>query len=199
MTGALIVFAREPRAGKVKTRLAARLGGHAAADIYARLLSRTLDLAERSRFRKRYLFAADTLEIDYFAARLAAETWQVRTQCQGDIGQRMHRAIESVLPHHEFVVLIGSDIADSEIDDLDQAWTLLSCESSAAVVGPSADGGYWLIGLRESQPIIFHEIPWSTDGVFQTTVSRLENLGLEVSCLAPRHDVDEVEDLRHVI
>ncbi len=198
MTGALIVFAREPFAGKVKTRLAADIGGHRAADIYAQLLSRTLDLVERSQFRMRYMFVADTDETDYFAARLVAKTWQIRTQCQGDIGQRMHHAIESVLPHHDFVVLIGSDIADCEIADLDQAWTSLSDAINTAVVGPSVDGGYWLIGLREPQANIFHDMPWSTGRVFRTTVSRMEELGLEVCCLAPRHDIDVVEDLRHL-
>lgn len=198
MTGALIVFAREPRAGQVKTRLAAHLGGSAAADVYAQLLTRTLRLAERSRFSTRYLFAEDTSQMDYFAARLAVDTWQVRAQCQGDIGQRMHHAIQSVLPQHDFVVLIGSDIADSEKSDLDQAWTLLSSGFNSAVVGPSVDGGYWLIGLRESQPMIFRDIPWSTDTVFQTTMTRMAGVGLEVGCLAPRHDIDEVEDLRHL-
>jgi len=199
VTGALIVFAREPRTGKVKTRLAATVGETAAADVYAQLLSRSLSIAERSRFPARYLFAADSEEIDYFAGRLATDLWEVRTQCQGDIGQRMQHAIELVLRRHQFVVLVGSDVADSRTMDLDRAWTLLSSHSKSAVVGPSVDGGYWLIGLCKSEPMIFRGIPWSTDRVFQTTIARLGGLGLEVACLVPRHDVDEAEDLCHMV
>ncbi len=199
MTGALIVFAREPRTGKVKTRLAATVGETAAADVYAQLLSRSLSIAERSRFPARYLFAAGSEEIDYFAGRLATDVWEVRAQCQGDIGQRMQHAIELVLRRHQFVVLVGSDVADSRTMDLDRAWTLLSSRSKSAVVGPSVDGGYWLIGLCKSEPMIFRGIPWSTDRVFQTTMARMDGLGLEVTCLVPRHDVDEAEDLSHMI
>ncbi|HCU89236.1 MAG TPA: hypothetical protein DGR97_04810 [Gammaproteobacteria bacterium] len=199
MTGALIVFAREPRPGNVKTRLAATVGESAAAEIYAQLLSRSLSIAERSRFSTRYLFAADSEEIDYFAGRLANDMWQVRVQCQGDIGQRMEHAIALVLRRHQFVVLVGSDVADSKTMDLDHAWKLLSSRSKSAVVGPSVDGGYWLIGLRKTEPMIFRGIPWSTDRVFRTTIARMDGLGLEVNCLVPRHDVDEAADLCYVV
>lgn len=198
MTGALIVFAREPRVGHVKTRLAANLGHAAATDVYAQLLSRTLRLAERSQFSARYLFAADAMQIEYFENRLEADRWQVRAQCDGDIGQRMHHALESVLCQNDFVVLIGSDVADSEVADLDQAWTTLSSELAPAVVGPSVDGGYWLVGLKEPRPEVFYDIPWSTNSVLATTIARMASIGLDVSCLTPRHDVDKVEDLRYL-
>jgi rSAM/selenodomain-associated transferase 1 len=197
MTGALIVFARQPGAGDVKTRLAAKIGDVRAAGIYARLLSRTLRLAEASRFSDRYLFTADRHQIKFFEDSLASGRWQVCAQCAGNIGKRMHQAMDWGLRRHDFIVLIGSDVADGEVTDLDEAWETLSHLSTNAVIGPSVDGGYWLIGLRESQPTIFNNIAWSTPEVLTATVNRLGTIGIEVKCLTPRHDIDEVEDLQY--
>jgi rSAM/selenodomain-associated transferase 1 len=198
MTGALVVFAREPLAGEVKTRLAEHVGDATAAHVYAQLLSRTLRLVERSHFTARYLFAADATQIQYFEDRLNLDHWQVCAQSRGDIGQRMHHAIDAVFVEHEFVVLIGSDVADGEVADLDTARKVLSGRLNSAVVGPSADGGYWLIGLREPQAILFQDLAWSTDTVFAETMLRMANIGLAVQCLTPRHDVDVPDDLRYL-
>jgi hypothetical protein len=189
------VFAREPRAGAVKTRLAADLGGAAAAQIYADLLARALQIAETSQFAQCYLFAADPVEIDYFEGRLNPRRWRVRAQCGGDIGRRMHNALAAVLGEHEFSVLIGSDVADCTRADLDLAWATLACGRARAVIGPSADDGYWLIGLTEAHREVFRDIAWSTAAVLAATQSRLAALGLEVVNLTPRHDVDDVGDL----
>ncbi len=197
MTGALIVFARQPRAGDVKTRLAAKIGDVRATDIYARLLACTLQLAEASKFSDRYLFTGDRSQIKYFEDSLTSDRWQVCAQCAGNIGKRMHQAIEWVLRRHNFIVLIGSDVADGEVTDIDEAWEALSHSSTNAVIGPSVDGGYWLIGLREPQPMIFNNIAWSTPEVLTATVNRLATIGIEVKYLTPRHDIDEVEDLQY--
>lgn len=197
--GALIVFAREPRVGEVKTRLALDLGAARAAEIYSGLLTRTLRLAEASRFGVCYLFAASSGETAYFKRRLDRERWRVRTQCRGDIGQRMYAAIEVVLEEHDFAVLIGSDVADSEVADLDLAWDTLAQPRSGVVMGPSADGGYWLIGLREAHAVIFEDIAWSTPAVLAATLARLAALGIDAISLTPRNDVDDVDDLRFLL
>lgn len=194
--GALIVFARAPRAGAVKTRLAATLGAAEAAAVYARLLSRALRFAEDSRFAWRYLFAADTAEIGYFENRLDPERWRVRAQCGGDIGRRMHHAFAAILHDHQFAVLVGSDVADCTVADLDRAWAILARDQAPVVIGPSADGGYWLIGLRKANRLVFDDIPWSTSKVLAATHARIVESGLGVVSLAPRHDVDEYDDLR---
>jgi len=198
MSGALIVFAREPRPGTVKTRLAARLGTKAAAEVYAKLLARALRLAEESQFPQRYLFAAEPEEIEYFDHRLDAAQWRVRAQCRGDIGQRMYDAFESVLQEHEFAVLIGSDVADCTVADLDRAWAALARTPESVVIGPSVDGGYWLIGLGETHRSIFDGIPWSTIHVLARTQDRTAALGLDVVTLSARHDIDEIEDLQYL-
>ena len=193
---ALVVFAREPRAGAVKMRLAAGLGAVEAARVYADLLSRTLQLAAASRFTRCYLFAADPSAIDYFEDRLAAGRWRIRGQCRGDIGQRMHDAMEVVLRECAFCALIGCDVADCTQADLTLTWELLAHRRASAVIGPSIDGGYWLIGLVEAHREVFDDIAWGTSRVLVATRARMTALGLEVVSLEPRHDIDEVEDLR---
>lgn len=196
---ALVVFARAPRPGKVKTRLALAIGHDAAAKVYSALLTRALELAAASRFRALYLFAADRSELDYFSGRLDQSRWQVRLQCEGDIGQRMGHASERVLSKHEFLVITGSDVADATLTDLNNAHRILSHGSSRIVLGPSLDGGYWLIGLHRPQPALFEGIPWSTGEVCRVTQERIAALGLNLSTLETRHDIDEYDDLAFLV
>lgn len=194
--GALIVFARAPRAGEVKSRLAAKIGAIEAAAVYARLLSQALRLAEGVGFGWRYLFAADRSAVEYFEHRLDPYRWYVVKQCDGDIGRRMHRAFETVLSQRPFAVLMGSDVADCTPADLERARDLLSGEKTCAVIGPCVDGGYWLLGLREVHASFFDAIPWGTPSVLAMTQERLAAAALTPVSLPPRHDIDEVDDLR---
>ena len=194
--GALIVFARQPVAGRVKTRLAASLGAKVATKVYAHLLDRAIEIATQSKFSTRYLYTSDRQEVTYFHQRLDANEWHVREQCVGNIGQRMSDAIGEALIEHAFVVLIGSDVADNSVEDLNAAFDALSSSENRVVFGPSADGGYWLIGSSKPCPEVFCNIPWSTSDVAQMTLRRLRANGVEVILTAERHDVDETSDLR---
>jgi len=197
--GALIVFAREPRGGRVKTRLASAIGAPAAAAVYARLLDRTLDLAEHSRFGRCYLYCADSDERAYFDSRLVNRRWTVRSQSGGDLGERMLRAFQDVLAEHSHAILIGSDIADCTAADLETAREILTHNADRAVLGPVVDGGYWLIGLRTADPSWFADIPWSTCAVAALTRAALMKSGLRVVELEPRFDIDEAGDLRRLL
>ena len=192
---ALIVFARAPRLGRVKTRLAAQIGARAATDTYRRLLWRTIAFSECADCSQRYLYCAGGDEKDYFQTRLDAALWRVRVQCPGDIGVRMCAAMAEALSGHDIAVLIGTDVADASAADLDAALAALDKHEAAISIGPTSDGGYWLIGLRQLVPALFTDIPWSTAAVYETTRQRLRHLGLTVSSLALRHDVDEMGDL----
>lgn len=196
--GALVVFAREPRIGEVKTRLAAGLGEAAAADVYTRLLSRTLSVVEASEISNTYLFAASADQISYFQDRLCASLWSVRPQCSGEIGERMLDAFETLLRNYSFVVLIGSDVADFQVTDISRAFTIMQQASNSAVLGPSADGGYWLIGLRRVHALLFTDMRWSTSTVSALTAERMTKLGFEVTTLSLRHDVDKIQDLKYI-
>jgi len=196
--GALIVFARAPRPGRVKTRLAATLGTTKAAAIYARLLDHALTLAPSGCFAARYLFCAAADERDYFAARLGHDNWRVAVQCGDDLGTRMFNAFATVLSEARFAVLMGSDIADSTTADLHAAHAVLAADARHAVVGPVADGGYWLLGLSQVRRAYFTEIAWGSRDVAAATQTRLQRGGLRVQRLAERHDVDVAADMAYL-
>lgn len=193
--GALIVFARAPRPGRVKTRLAATLGAARATAIYARLLDHALTLAPRGCFAARHLFCAAADEQDYFAARLAPGDWHVTVQRGSDLGTRMFNAFAAVLSESRFAVLMGSDIADSTTADLKQAVDVLAAGSGQAVLGPVADGGYWLLGLPRVRRTYFTDIAWGSGRVAAVTQARLQHDGLRVHRLVERHDIDVADDV----
>ncbi len=120
-------------------------------------------------------------------------------QAEGDLGQRMRSAFEhSIEAGAEKVVLIGTDIPDITADLLQQAF--FSLLTRDVVIGPSRDGGYYLIGMVANQalqlyPLLFEETHWSTGELFAATLSRLEKAGYEVAVLPTLRDIDLPADL----
>jgi rSAM/selenodomain-associated transferase 1 len=195
-TRAIIVFARQPRAGRVKTRLWPDLGACGATEVYRRLLDRTLEIVDRTAGLDRCLYAAERDELGYFERRLTA-AWRVELQSRGDLGARMHSALNQLLTKVSCACLIGSDCADFSSSDLSAAFDALA-HGSDVVLGPTADGGYWLIGLRVDREALFRDVPWGTDRVFRQTVAAIDRAGLTAHYLPVRHDVDRVEDLAYL-
>ncbi len=196
-TAAIAMFARAPVPGEVKTRLIPALGATGSAALYARLLARAVRAVEGVEDAARYLYAVDAPSRDYFtrAALLARGGWCVRTQCEGDLGHRMAAALAALLEDHGAVVLIGSDIVDLAADDLRAAISGLN-EGSEAVIGPSADGGYWLLGLTRARPKLFVDMAWGQPMVFAETHARLVRAGLRWRQLPMRYDIDTPDDLQ---
>lgn len=190
----LIVFARRPRAGAVKRRLARAVGRHRAAALYATLLAHTLTLAEASGCARRVLMPAAADDVRWFRALLAPRGWQVRAQCTGTLGRRMERALDSALAAGQPAILIGSDMLDATAGDVARAARALA-GVAAAVIGPAADGGYWLIGLARPLPGLFADLPWGGPEVGARTIERLVAARVVCLRLAPRHDLDRGRDL----
>jgi rSAM/selenodomain-associated transferase 1 len=194
----LIVMARWPAPGRCKRRLAGCLGTAAAARIQARLTGHTLAVARSMRHR---LGFALVLAVDGLAGR-AARRWgevlgadHVCLQGTGGLGVRMQRQIQRAFrAGARRVVVIGSDLPQLDGDDLLAAFAAL--ESSAAVLGPARDGGYWLLGLRQPQPALMAGIAWGTPRVLEQTLTAMGRLALKPVLLAPRADLDWATDLR---
>ena len=186
----LIVFVKAPRAGFVKTRLAAALGPHGALAAYRALVERVL--GELSPLRDVELrFAPDdaTAEI---SAWLRPD-WGAAPQGDGDLGARMHRAFAQAFASCATrVVLIGSDCPHVNTGDIAAAAAALT--EYDVVLGPAEDGGYWLVALRAPAPGLFEQIAWSTERVLAQTRARAPSLGLRVHLLRTLPDVDTVED-----
>jgi rSAM/selenodomain-associated transferase 1 len=188
----VLVGAREP--GRVKTRHAAVLGDGPALEIYRRMAEHTVAVV-------RSLAGDAALRIHFTPAEREAEVaeWlgpdaHYRAQCEGDLGQRMEHAFaEAFAEGFDRVLIIGSDLPGLRAGLLRDA--LEGLERRGAVLGPSADGGYWLLGLREPCPAVFHGMPWSTPEVGSITLSRMTELGMQPALLPILADVDEVADL----
>ena len=123
------------------------------------------------------------------------EGWTIRPQVEGDLGRRLRSAFEhSFASGARRVVVIGSDCPAIHADDIRKAWQGL--QTHDVVLGPATDGGYWLIGLRQAQPDLFHAIPWSTRHVLSETLNLIRQRGLSIQILRELSDLDSEADWR---
>jgi len=194
----LLVFTRAPSAGQVKTRLIPRLGAQGAADFHARLIHHCLQTVTRAGLCQVELWCAPSCQDPFFQNCRECYGIELYDQVQGELGERMHAALGSALARAESAVLIGTDIPSIEAADLDEAFQSLE-QGKDAVVGPARDGGYYLIGLKQPSRRLFEGIPWGTSTVFQETVSRLQQLGMDWSRLREQSDVDTPDDYNRLL
>lgn len=191
MSKASILFAKSPMAGKVKTRLIPALGAEKAAEIYRCLLLRNVALLERADGTENHIFVGGDSDLAFFKD---FKDWKLHVQVSGGLGYRMKSAINSLLGIHSYVVLIGADIADAQAADIEEAFMNLE-RGDDLVIGPSFDGGYWLIGTKRSDLSIFENIPWSSPKVLDSTIQAANDQDLRYSLISTRHDIDTPEDL----
>ena len=195
----LIVFARLPVPGRVKTRLAATVGDAAALDVHLRLVDAVVSLATRAAVDERELrYAAPADGSDARALQLpralAAAGWRVGAQAGADLGARMHVALCDALAAGRLPVLVGSDCPSLRTDDVDAAFDALAAHD--AVLAPAEDGGYALVGIARPLPDAFRDIGWGGPGVMAATRERLAAAGARVAELRTVWDVDTEADLR---
>jgi hypothetical protein len=182
----IIVFAKEPVAGRVKTRLIPVLGADGAARLAGEMLARTLAEAEETGLAVELCGEPD-------AALWHEGPAQLTAQGDGDLGERLSRAAARVLSEGEPVLLIGADCPDLDRHRLAAAADALAAHD--AVIHPAEDGGYVLLGLRRFDPTLFAGIAWSTGSVFADTLRRIQGLGWSVDVRETLRDVDEPADL----
>ena len=191
----LIIFCRYPLPGQVKTRLIPALGPASAADLHRRLTEKTLKTAKAFE-----VYRGVRVEIRFDGgSKRRMHRWLgsgpfFSLQEPGDLGERMHTAFLAAFQSNATrMVLIGTDIPDLRPDHLTQAFDAL--EENDLVLGPSIDGGYWLIGLRKPADL-FAGINWGTREVLQKTIALANRHGLRTHMLDPLRDLDTPDDLR---
>jgi len=189
----LLLLTKAPEPGKVKTRLAAFLGTDAAAGLYENLLHNCLEMSASADLCPVEICCSPSPGHHFFQQCRERYHIDLQQQLQGDIGQRMSHAIMSALKRAEHVVLIGADCPALTADDLDSAFNVLE-RGTDVVLGPAADGGYYLIGMSAHHPRLFENIPWSTHKVLAATEALLRELGLGWHLLPVHRDVDTAED-----
>jgi rSAM/selenodomain-associated transferase 1 len=191
---ALIVFARAPDPGRVKTRLVPLLGEQGAARLHARLVKRTLRTAKQVDFSVTELCCSPRLSTPFFEQCKRQFDVALRLQVGADLGERMYCAFKRVLRSHAYVVLIGSDCPALRPADLRAAVAALR-DGADAVLAPAEDGGYPLIGLRRVSRRLFDGIPWGGPEVMARTRDRLKGLGWRWQELRTLWDIDRPEDV----
>ncbi len=191
---ALIIFAKAPVPGQVKTRLIPAIGSKKAASLYKELLSNTLDIAATAGFPDMQLWVSGDIEHQYLVHLKNTYNVKLYQQTGEDLGQRMSNAFNEVLSKHSSTILIGSDCPSLLSSDLQSAKDCLE-SGEDVVLGPAEDGGYYLIGLNKNVPELFADIKWGGDTVFSETSSRIEKLNLTMCLLQKRRDLDCPSDL----
>ncbi len=188
MKDTVIVFARIPRLGTVKRRLAREIGQRAALRFHsATLIGLLRDLTSDRRFRTILALTPDRAR-----CRLPVKVQRIH-QGRGDIGQRMHRACAR-FPRGN-VAIIGTDIPDAGAADVAAAFRALG--SADAVFGPSMDGGYWLVALGARRPAMpFANARWSSEHALSDTLLNFK--GRRIALGRRLQDVDTAADLRQV-
>jgi len=195
MKNALLVFLKYPQPGHVKTRLASELGDLEIATALYRDLAEWV-LTEIFPLPGSYeviLYADPAHAIEDYHLWVGQD-WRIRHQRGDDLGARMHRAITEVLEiGYDRVAVIGTDCIGMNQAFIESVFDQL--ERHDLVIGPSNDGGYYLLGCREPSPWLFEDIAWSTETVLGTTLDRIEAEGKTLFQLEERLDIDTVEDL----
>jgi len=198
---ALIVFLKYPEPGRVKTRLAADIGAGKAAGIYSRLALRQLDEAVTASDAPPYVFfdpPERDAEVEQWLAPFEGRV-ALAAQMEGDLGRRMHAAFRRIFSRNltQKVVIIGTDCPGLDAAGIARAFDEL--DANDLVLGPAADGGYYLLGMRRLLPWVFEGIPWSTDGVLKATLAAAAANGATVGLLDELRDVDTLADLRALL
>ena len=201
MTGpdatALIVFAKAPQPGQVKTRLIPLLGKDGAAALHAKLVKHALDTARAASFKHIQLHCASGTDDPFFRFCEGRYGIGLRPQADGSLGDRMLSAFEQALADHARVLLIGSDCPSLTARHLRQAERMLR-DGADAVFAPCEDGGYALVGLVRTDTRLFDGIAWGGDSVMASTRERLKQLGWRWHELETLWDVDRPEDYQRL-
>ena len=187
---ALIIFTRNPELGKCKTRLAKTVGDEAALKIYTFLLKHTSTVSEPVK-ADQYVFYSEHIKTNDL---WNSDIFRKKLQYGTDLGSRMENAFSELFNlGYEKVMIIGSDLLDLNQQLIDQAFDQLT--SNDVVIGPSKDGGYYLLGMKKIHEYIFKNKTWGTETVLKETLNDLLNIDVEL--LEELNDIDTFEDMKH--
>ncbi len=203
LSTALVIFAKAPIPGQVKTRLCPPLTPDEAATLHG---SFVLDILERTKVAvsklklpiDRHLACAPSATHVFFKIMEERQGVKLLDQVGDNLGARMNQVFKTLFAQgYRQVILLGTDVPALPLDHFKQALT--SLENHDLVLGPAFDGGYYLIGLKRMAPELFADIPWSTDQVLRLTQKNAAEIGLKASLIQPWRDVDTLADLEALI
>ena len=193
----VLVFAKTPLLGQVKTRLESVLGQQGALALHKALIEAVICTVKGCGLSVMELWVSSNIHHEYFVSLcnlMNIESNNIHEQRGNDLGSRMAHAASTALQRADYVVLLGADCPSVDAGYLTQALQLLE-QGEEIVFGPAEDGGYVLLGLRQVPSEIFTQIPWGTAEVMKLSRQRLQQAGKKWVELSERWDVDRPEDL----
>lgn len=194
----LLLFVKSPIKGQVKTRLAAQTGGNFEVELYKCFVEDTISLAENLDVHLELCFYPANTKSTFL--KWLGEQHSYRAQIGNNLGERLRNAFDNAFKEgFSNVVAIGSDSPDLPANYLSESFEALDAHDTT--IGPANDGGYYLIGFSKEGfiPEVFDNISWSTDSVFEQTVSILKQHDRKVYLLPLWYDVDTIEDLKPLL
>jgi rSAM/selenodomain-associated transferase 1 len=194
----VLVFAKAPQPGQVKTRLIARLGAEGAAALHARLVGRTLAVARTAALGPVTLWCAPDARDPFLRACSRRYGAALAEQAPGDLGTRMAGAFEDTLAAAPAAIMVGTDCPVLTPAHLQLAGDALA-QGEDAVFAPAEDGGYVLVGLARFDARVFDGIAWSTEHVMEATRRRLREMGWHWRELDTLWDVDRPADYERLL
>ncbi len=193
---ALVVVAKAPLEGLVKTRLSSYLRPADAASLYECLLGDITAKMEKYEESEFWLAFAPEGE-EYFRRNYSG--LRLLAQRGTDLGERLHHVFVDLFDRgYSEIVIADSDSPTVPLSSIGQAFGQLTGRNCDLVLGPSEDGGYYLIGLKSPTEGVFHDIPWSTNRVLNSTIQRAREIELRVALLPYAYDIDVEEDLKRL-
>jgi len=184
----LIIFIKNPELGKAKTRIAKTTGDERALEIYKELLEHTCSVTSTVDC-KRHLFYSSFIDVD---DQWTAKAFEKKLQIPGGLGDKIQHAFSTINDPVGRKLIIGSDCGDLSPEIIDHAFTALMHRD--VVLGPTFDGGYYLLGLKDTSLDLFSDIAWSTESVYTQTLEKIHNQNLSYTELPRLNDIDYEED-----
>ncbi|NEU08228.1 glycosyltransferase [Flavihumibacter sp. R14] len=190
MDKALIIFIKNPEAGTVKTRLAKTIGPAKALLVYNYLLDHTRLISSKTKADRLLFYSGFVPETDDWSSK----KFQKHLQYGDDLGSRMSTAFDQAFSKgYPRVIIIGSDCLELNENLIATAFDKLSAYDF--VIGPANDGGYYLLGMNSPYPELFKNKDWSTETVFEQTLSQIQSFSKSFYILPKLSDIDTIRDM----
>ncbi len=185
----ILIFTRNPKLGKCKTRLAKTIGNENALAVYKLLLQHTAKIVAQTPYDKAVYYSVKIRKNDMWDDN----SYQKYQQHGNDLGERMHNAFkESFQRGYKKVIIVGSDLYDLKASHINEAFEKLN--TNDFVIGPAKDGGYYLLGMKTLTKTIFENKEWGTETVRENTLKDLQNQS--VFQLETLNDIDVYDDIK---
>lgn len=186
----LVIFAKYPEIGKVKTRLAKDIGEVKSRDAYQDFISKLIEEHKGRSYKLVIAFTPSDKKESFIELFGGLEYID---QGNGNLGDKLYSTFNKLEGN---VIIIGSDLPDLSYMDIENAF--IELDKNDIIIGPAYDGGYYLIGMKKAYNI-FSDIEWSTEKVFGKTIEKIESIGLKYKILQMKRDIDTIEDYKEYL